>query len=195
MAPPSTPGNSKTAVNAVQNTVQFSGRAQALIDQGATGELFELGADKMIHSKPKVTPADRFTGYASDRLDATGAAFWDFVVQIIWPCALVLIVVTIAGCICSLHDKELPEIPAVKVNTKEILALSKRECPARQYQNASVFCDAGLRCCGMAEMHEAMNDADAVGDNDNSLNRKESRMAQSELGEDPKDACRVCTRC
>ena len=111
MAPPSTPGNSKTAVNAVQNTVQFSGRAQALIDQGATGELFELGADKMIHSKPKVTPADRFTGYTSDRLDATGAAFYEFIVLIIWPCACIMIVVVIASCICSLHDKELPEIP------------------------------------------------------------------------------------
>ena len=45
----------------------------------------------------------------------------------------------------------------------------------------------------MAEMHEVMTDAGAVGDNDNSLNRKESRLAKSELAQE--EGCRVCTEC
>ena len=111
----STPRKSKTAVTAVNNTTEFSGRAQAILDEGATGEEFVLGADEMLHHKPKGTPACGLTGYVRDRLGAGGAAFWDFIVLIIPYCAVVLVVVIIAVCICSLYDKVLGDIPSAAV--------------------------------------------------------------------------------
>jgi hypothetical protein len=47
----STPRNCKTAVTAVKQTAQFSGRAQAIMDQGATGEEFVLGASMLTQRR------------------------------------------------------------------------------------------------------------------------------------------------
>jgi hypothetical protein len=127
----STPSNSKTVVTAIKK--RFSGRAQAIIDQGATSEEFVLGADEMLHHKPKGTPAGGLTGYTRDRIDAAGTAFREFVVLIIWPCAYITIVMIIAVCLCSLYDKVMGDIPPVNVNGKETISFGKGERPARQY--------------------------------------------------------------